>query len=120
MSSSTTSTASDSTMAPNAGSSTGSGTSTPRKRQKQRSSSAESEPPTKQARTDDGEDADAMERLEAVEEEKVMPVRADEFQTEAEREVAQAKGLDGAGGGEEGKMKLVHSVRLAGSERTDC
>ena len=51
-----------------------------------------------------------MDKLAAVEEEKVMPVRADEFQTEAEREVAQAKGLDGAAGADEGKMKLVHSV----------
>jgi hypothetical protein len=94
-------------MSSNAGPSTGSGTSTPRKRQKQRSSSAESEPPAKLAKTEDG---DAMDKLAAVEEEKVMPVRADEFQTEAEREVAQAKGLDGAAGADEGKMKLVHSV----------
>lgn len=36
------------------------------------------------------------------------PVRADEFSTEAEREVDAAKGL---GEGDEGKMKLVHQVR---------
>ena len=47
---------------------------------------------------------DAMEALEAV-----MPVLADEFEQEAEREVENAKGLDGKV--EEGKMKLVHQVR---------
>ncbi|RSH90161.1 ATP-dependent RNA helicase mtr4 [Saitozyma podzolica] len=47
---------------------------------------------------------DAMEALEAA-----MPVRADEFEQEAEREVENAKGLDGKV--EEGKMKLVHQVR---------
>lgn len=47
---------------------------------------------------------DAMEVLEAA-----MPVLADEFEQEAEREVENAKGLDGKV--EEGKMKLVHQVR---------
>ncbi|GFZ49054.1 Hydrolase acting on acid anhydrides to facilitate cellular and subcellular movement [Saitozyma sp. JCM 24511] len=47
---------------------------------------------------------DAMEALEAA-----MPVLADEFEQEAEREVENAKGLDGKV--EEGKMKLVHQVR---------
>jgi ATP-dependent RNA helicase DOB1 len=39
----------------------------------------------------------------------VAPVRADEFSTEAEREVDADKGL--GGGSEESKLKLVHSVR---------
>ena len=39
----------------------------------------------------------------------VQPVRADEFEQEAEREVEASKGLDG--GVDEGKMKLVHQVR---------
>lgn len=39
-----------------------------------------------------------------------VPVRADEFEQEAEREVEASKGLDGAAA-EEGKMKLVHQVR---------
>lgn len=39
------------------------------------------------------------------------PVRADEFETEAEREVDATKGLGGDATGEEGKMKLVHQVR---------
>ena len=38
------------------------------------------------------------------------PVRADEFEQEAERVVEAAKGLDG-GSGEEGQVKLVHQVR---------
>jgi ATP-dependent RNA helicase DOB1 len=38
------------------------------------------------------------------------PVRADEFEQEAERVVEAAKGLDG-GAGEEGQVKLVHQVR---------
>lgn len=42
--------------------------------------------------------------------EQALPVRADEFETEAEREIEASKGLDGAAG-EEGKMKLVHQVR---------
>lgn len=37
------------------------------------------------------------------------PVRADEFEQEAEREVDATKTL--GGGGDEGKMKLVHQVR---------
>ncbi len=38
-----------------------------------------------------------------------MPVRADEFEQQAEREVEASKGLDG-GAADEGKMKLVHQV----------
>lgn len=38
------------------------------------------------------------------------PVRADEFEQEAERVVEAAKGLDG-GSAEEGQVKLVHQVR---------
>jgi ATP-dependent RNA helicase DOB1 len=50
----------------------------------------------------------------------VAPVRADEFSTEAEREIEAAKGLGGEGG-EEGKMKLVHSVRHQVSNKVrDC
>ncbi|WVF70153.1 hypothetical protein IAT40_004941 [Kwoniella sp. CBS 6097] len=60
---------------------------------------------------------DPMEALEGqaegatdAEEGTVQPVRADEFEQEAEREVETSKGLDGAAA-EEGKMKLVHQVR---------
>ncbi|WWC59118.1 uncharacterized protein I303_101666 [Kwoniella dejecticola CBS 10117] len=58
---------------------------------------------------------DAMEVLEAQngegqDVEGVTVVKADEFSTEAEREVEASKGLDGAAA-DEGKMKLVHSVR---------
>lgn len=41
----------------------------------------------------------------------MAPVRADEFSTEAEREVDATKGLSGDASAEEGKMKLVHQVR---------
>ena len=39
-----------------------------------------------------------------------MPLRADEFEQKAEREVEASKGLDGGAAGDEGKMKLVHQV----------
>nr|XP_031861831.1 uncharacterized protein CI109_002660 [Kwoniella shandongensis]KAA5528903.1 hypothetical protein CI109_002660 [Kwoniella shandongensis] len=52
---------------------------------------------------------DPMEALDG-ETEAAMPVRADEFEQQAEREVEAAKGLDGVAA-EEGKMKLVHQVR---------
>ncbi|OCF59139.1 ATP-dependent RNA helicase DOB1 [Kwoniella mangroviensis CBS 10435] len=55
---------------------------------------------------------DAMEALESGQDvEGATVVKADEFETEAEREVEASKGLDGAAAGEEGKMKLVHQVR---------
>ncbi|WWC67600.1 uncharacterized protein I206_101510 [Kwoniella pini CBS 10737] len=59
--------------------------------------------------------ADAMEILEGQTEkgqdlEGVTVVKADEFSTEAEREIEASKGLDGAAS-DEGKMKLVHQVR---------
>ncbi|WVR04355.1 hypothetical protein IAU60_001356 [Kwoniella sp. DSM 27419] len=60
---------------------------------------------------------DPMEALEgdaateaADDDDTVKPVRADEFEQEAEREVEASKGLDGAAA-EEGKVKLVHQVR---------
>lgn len=55
-----------------------------------------------------GQDGDADEDGE--DEQRIVPQRADEFQTEASREVEAAKGLDNAPA-EEGKMKLVHQVR---------
>ena len=57
---------------------------------------------------------DPMEGLERditeVEVPGAVPVRADEFEQEAERVVEAAKGLDG-GDGDEGQVKLVHQVR---------
>ncbi|WVQ83968.1 hypothetical protein IAT38_006113 [Cryptococcus sp. DSM 104549] len=55
-------------------------------------------------------ETDPMQAL-AEEAEAAMPVRADEFEQEAEREVDAAKGLGGDGATEEGKVKLVHQVR---------
>lgn len=49
-------------------------------------------------------------QVEDVEAPGAMPVRADEFEQEAERVVEGAKGLDG-GAAEEGQVKLVHQVR---------
>lgn len=57
---------------------------------------------------------DPMEQLDSQVEDTdaqgAMPVRADEFEQEAERVVEGAKGLDG-GAAEEGQVKLVHQVR---------
>lgn len=39
------------------------------------------------------------------------PVRADEYELKAEREVDASKGLGGGDAAEEGKLKLVHEVR---------
>jgi ATP-dependent RNA helicase DOB1 len=94
------------------------------------------QPPSKLTRIDDEGDADVeggagvdpmealdngasnggdpMEGLERditeVEVPGAVPVRADEFEQEAERVVEAAKGLDG-GDGDEGQVKLVHQVR---------
>jgi hypothetical protein len=62
----------------------------------------------------DNNGGDPMEGLEKditeVEVPGAVPVRADEFEQEAERVVEAAKGLDG-GDGDEGQVKLVHQVR---------
>ena len=58
-------------------------------------------------------EVDPMEDLENQAEDTeapAAPVRADEFEQEAERVVEAAKGLDGAAA-EEGQVKLVHQVR---------
>lgn len=39
------------------------------------------------------------------------PVRVDEYELKAEREVDASKGLGGGDAAEEGKLKLVHEVR---------
>lgn len=60
-----------------------------------------------------GNAVDPMEDLEHQVEEieaPVVPVRADEFEQEAERVIDSAKGLDGASA-DEGQVKLVHQVR---------
>ncbi|KAL1408467.1 ATP-dependent RNA helicase mtr4 [Vanrija albida] len=67
-----------------------------------------------ESQADGGADGDAVpeaDGADAVPGE--APVRADEFETQAEREVDAAKGLGGetAEDGKEGKMKLVHQVR---------
>jgi ATP-dependent RNA helicase DOB1 len=63
---------------------------------------------------EDGQGVDPMEGLEKdiqeVDVPGAVPVRADEFEQEAERVVEAAKGLDG-GAGDEGQVKLVHQVR---------
>jgi len=100
------------------------------------SDSPSTQPPSKLTRIDDEGDADVeggagvdpmealdngasnggdpMEGLERditeVEVPGAVPVRADEFEQEAERVVEAAKGLDG-GDGDEGQVKLVHQVR---------
>jgi ATP-dependent RNA helicase DOB1 len=100
------------------------------------SDSPSAQPPSKLTRIDDEGDADVeggagvdpmealdngdnnggdpMEGLEKditeVEVPGAVPVRADEFEQEAERVVEAAKGLDG-GDGDEGQVKLVHQVR---------
>ncbi len=63
--------------------------------------------------------ADPMEALDGETEAAQLPVRADEFEQEAEREVEASKGLDGAAA-EEGKMKLVHQVRHQASHSSFC
>lgn len=46
------------------------------------------------------------------------PVRADEYELKAEREVDASKGLGGGDAAEDGKLKLVHEVRHQVSHRT--
>jgi ATP-dependent RNA helicase DOB1 len=101
------------------------------------SDSPSTQPPSKLTRIDDEEDGDAeggagVDPMEALENDnsngggdpmeglekditevdvpEAVPVRADEFEQEAERVVEAAKGLDGEAG-DEGQVKLVHQVR---------
>ena len=58
-----------------------------------------------------GDPMEGLEKeIEEVEVPGAVPVRADEFEQEAERVVEAAKGLDG-GDADEGQVKLVHQVR---------